>query len=81
MIFVTNYEEEFSYVASFDLNKQEFKPICKIEKEDISDIKWHAETKMATLFRRKVLQIGYINLYGIKRVNSIEFSGRYDKSN
>ncbi|HDR8110116.1 TPA: S9 family peptidase [Bacillus cereus] len=45
VIFVTNYEEEFSYVASFDLNKQEFKPICKIEKEDISDIKWHAETK------------------------------------
>ncbi|PGL56519.1 S9 family peptidase [Bacillus cereus] len=41
VIFVTNYEEEFSYVASFDLNEKKFKPICKIESEDISDIKWH----------------------------------------
>ncbi|MGN4426613.1 S9 family peptidase [Bacillus cereus group sp. MYBK30-1] len=53
VIFVTNYEEEFSYVASFDLDKQEFKPICKIENEEVSTIKWHEETKTGYIVTAK----------------------------
>ncbi|WP_242310723.1 prolyl oligopeptidase family serine peptidase [Bacillus cereus group sp. BfR-BA-01331] len=53
VIFVTNYEEEFSYVASFDLDKKEFKPICKIENEEVSTIKWHAETKTSYIVTSK----------------------------
>ncbi|UYX52133.1 prolyl oligopeptidase family serine peptidase [Bacillus thuringiensis] len=53
VIFVTNYEEEFSYVASFDLDKQEFKPICKIENEEVSTIKWHAEKKTSYIVTSK----------------------------
>ncbi|KFM98989.1 S9 family peptidase [Bacillus clarus] len=45
LIFITNYEEEFAYVASFDISNREFKPICKIENEDVSIIKWYPETK------------------------------------
>jgi dipeptidyl aminopeptidase/acylaminoacyl peptidase len=39
--FVTNYQEEFSYLASFSLSTYEFQPVLRVENEDMKAFKAH----------------------------------------
>jgi dipeptidyl aminopeptidase/acylaminoacyl peptidase len=39
--FVTNYEEEFSYLASFNLSTYEFQPLLKIKNQEMKAFKVH----------------------------------------
>ncbi|MEL3973189.1 S9 family peptidase [Rossellomorea oryzaecorticis] len=39
--FVTNYQEDFSYLASFSLSTYEFQPVLKVENEDMKAFKAH----------------------------------------
>ncbi len=41
--FVTNYGEEFSYIASFDIKNKTFKPVLKKENESVKQLKWNKE--------------------------------------
>lgn len=45
VLFVTNYEDENAYVASYTLDTQEFQVVCKIDHENVSEIKWHKESR------------------------------------
>lgn len=38
--FVTNYEEEFDYLAKYDLEKRSFSPVVSIDKQSIKAIEW-----------------------------------------
>jgi dipeptidyl aminopeptidase/acylaminoacyl peptidase len=40
--FVTNYQEEFSYLASFTLSSYEFQPLLKMKDEEMKTFKAHA---------------------------------------
>ncbi|GBF11909.1 S9 family peptidase [Tepidibacillus sp. HK-1] len=51
--FVTNFEEEFSYVASFNLETKEFATILKLKKEDVTGIKWHEKTRTLYIVTEK----------------------------
>ncbi|MBP3950760.1 S9 family peptidase [Bacillus suaedae] len=41
--FLTNYGEEFSYIASFDLLTKTFEPVLKIETENVTELKWNKQ--------------------------------------
>lgn len=39
--FVTNYGEEFSYIASFDIPSRTFTPVLKLDQESVKEMKWN----------------------------------------
>lgn len=45
VLFVTNFEDENSYVASFQMDTREFKVICKVDQENVSGLKWHKASR------------------------------------
>ena len=45
LYFVTDYDEEYAYVAGFDLEKREFAPVVTFEKEAAAHLKWHAPSR------------------------------------
>ena len=53
ILFVTNYDDDFSYLASFDLETKTFLPLHKFVEEDIFDVQYHKETKTAYVVTMK----------------------------
>lgn len=56
LLFVTNYQEEFAYLASFDLEKDVFEPVLKLDHEDIMGLEWHEASRTAYLTTEKGVQ-------------------------
>lgn len=56
--FITDFESEYSYVAKYDLKKQEFSPVQAIEGESATDLKWHKEQNVFYIITEK----GVINV-------------------
>lgn len=50
---ITNYGEDFSYLAKFDLASREFKKILQFEKEDLTDIKFNRKNNSLNLVSQK----------------------------
>nr|WP_235715015.1 S9 family peptidase [Halalkalibacter akibai] len=44
--FVTNYGEEFSYVASFDIKTKTFEPVLKMKNENVTSLKWNEQQQL-----------------------------------
>ncbi len=63
---ITNYESDFSYLASFELNTKTFTPILKLEQEDMKEIKWHKKTNTLYIVSEK----GVVDLLYAYQVNS-----------
>ncbi|HET7581092.1 MAG TPA: S9 family peptidase [Bacillales bacterium] len=53
VLFVTNYNEEFSYLAQFDLEQRRFEPVLKLENESIMDLKWHKASRTVYIVTEK----------------------------
>ncbi|GGH73865.1 dipeptidyl aminopeptidase/acylaminoacyl peptidase [Pullulanibacillus pueri] len=53
LLFLTNFGEEFSYLARFDIENQAFTPLLKLAKEDMRSLKWHKETETAYIVTEK----------------------------
>lgn len=45
VIFATDYESEFSYVARYDIAQQKYEPLCSIERESVQLIRYHKDTR------------------------------------
>lgn len=56
LLFVTNYEDEFEYVASFDLITREFQVVCKVQNESVKAIKWHKDSRTLYFTTEKGVQ-------------------------
>jgi len=41
LLLTTNDNEAYSYVAEYRLDTREFRPLCKVEGEDVEMIRWH----------------------------------------
>lgn len=41
---ITNYDSDFSYIASFNLNTLTFSPLLQLDGEDIKEMKYHRES-------------------------------------
>jgi len=41
---ITNYDHDFSYIASFDLTTRSFTPVLQLDGEDIKEMKYHRES-------------------------------------
>ncbi|WP_067841730.1 S9 family peptidase [Amphibacillus sediminis] len=63
--FVTNYQEEYKYVAQFDLNTGVFEPLLKIEHEDVQHIKYNKAKHRLYLVTEKGVS-DYLYQYDIK---------------
>lgn len=53
LYFVTNYEDDFSYVAHFNLESRIFAPVIKIENEDVKSITWHKNSQTLYIVTEK----------------------------
>lgn len=51
--FVTDYGNEFNYVAKFDIASKEFSKVLEIENESVETIKWNKEKSMFYLTTEK----------------------------
>lgn len=51
--FITNFDDNFSYLASFNMKSGEFKPLLKIKQESIKHIKWQKTEKAIYIVTEK----------------------------
>lgn len=45
LIFATNYESEYMYIAQYDLTNGSFQPVCHIERENVKKLGWHKDSR------------------------------------
>ncbi|MGZ9585709.1 prolyl oligopeptidase family serine peptidase [Paenibacillus marinisediminis] len=45
LLFATDYDSEFAYVAQYDIANRSFKPLCHIDRESVSALRWHKESR------------------------------------
>ncbi|KOR82274.1 S9 family peptidase [Paenibacillus solani] len=45
VIFATDYESEFSYVARYDITQQKFEPLCRIDRESVQVMRYHKDSR------------------------------------
>ncbi|MGG4103734.1 S9 family peptidase [Paenibacillus lautus] len=53
VIFATDYESEFSYVATYDIPQQKFKPLCRIDRESIQLLRYHKDSRTLYIVTEK----------------------------
>lgn len=53
VLFITNYNEEFSYLASFEIGERQFEPLLKMENESITDLQWDKESRSVYVVTEK----------------------------
>ncbi|MDK8181465.1 S9 family peptidase [Paenibacillus sp. UMB4589-SE434] len=53
VLFVTDYEQEYAYIAQYQLSTKQFKQVCAIEQESVTGIKWHKETRTLYVITEK----------------------------
>ena len=51
--FITDYENDYAYLAKFDLKEKEFSKVLEIENESIDDLKWDKENRTLYLITTK----------------------------
>jgi len=45
LMFATNYESEYTYIAQYDLTNGSFQPVCRIECESVKTLSWHKDSR------------------------------------
>ncbi|BCB02587.1 S9 family peptidase [Bacillus sp. KH172YL63] len=53
VFFTTNYEDEFSYLATFNPSTHEFRPVLKLKNEELTHIKWSEATNKLVISSEK----------------------------
>ncbi|WP_098748525.1 S9 family peptidase [Paenibacillus sp. EZ-K15] len=53
VIFATDYESEFSYVATYDIPQQKFEPLCRIDRESIQLLRYHKDSRTLYIVTEK----------------------------
>lgn len=53
IIFATDYESEFSYVATYDIPQQKFEPLCRIDRESIQLLRYHKDSRTLYIVTEK----------------------------
>ncbi|SEK85908.1 Dipeptidyl aminopeptidase/acylaminoacyl peptidase [Paenibacillus sp. cl141a] len=53
VIFATDYESEFSYVARYDIPQQKFEPLCRIDRESIQLLRFHKDSQTLYIVTEK----------------------------
>ncbi|MGG4094879.1 alpha/beta fold hydrolase [Paenibacillus lautus] len=53
VIFATDYESEFSYVATYDIAQQKFEPLCRIDRESIQLLRYHKNSRTLYIVTEK----------------------------
>lgn len=71
--FITNYEDEFNYLARYDLISKTFKPVLKLDGESIETIKFNKEQNRLYLVTEKGVS-DFIYAYDL-------LTGQYDQLN
>ncbi|MGV2788579.1 S9 family peptidase, partial [Clostridium perfringens] len=53
VIFATDYESEFSYVATYNIPQQKFEPLCRIDRESIQLLRYHKDSRTLYIVTEK----------------------------
>lgn len=53
VIFATDYESEFSYVARYDIPQRKFEPLCRIDRESIQLLRFHKDSRTLYIVTEK----------------------------
>src|SRR5699024_763557 len=53
VLFITNYKEEFAYVAFFDLKQKQFKPLLKLDRENVKNFRYHKPSQQVYIIAEK----------------------------
>lgn len=53
VLFVTDYEAEYAYVARYDIPSKQFTKLCEIERESVSSIQWHKDSQTIYIVTEK----------------------------
>jgi len=53
MIFGTDYDAEYPYVAHYQISTRTFKPLCQIEKESGKSLYWHKDSRTVYIVTEK----------------------------
>ncbi|MBX4146588.1 S9 family peptidase [Paenibacillus lautus] len=53
VIFATDYESEFSYVATYDIPQQKFEPLCRFDRESIQLLRYHKDSRTLYIVTEK----------------------------
>lgn len=53
VLFVTDYEAEYAYVAKYDIPTKQFTKLCEIERESVDSIKWHKDSQTIYIVTEK----------------------------
>ncbi|MEC0257950.1 hypothetical protein PAEVO_37810 [Paenibacillus sp. GM2FR] len=53
VIFATDFESEFSYVARYDIPQQKFEPLCRIDRESIQLLRYHKDSRTLYIVTEK----------------------------
>lgn len=48
LMFATNYDSEYTYMAQYDLSNSTFQPVLRFDQESVSQLRWHKDSR--TLF-------------------------------
>lgn len=64
LLFLTNYNEEYAYLASYNLETKTYKPLFKLD-EDFKTLKWHKESQTAYIVSEKGV-LDYLHAFSLK---------------
>jgi len=53
VVFTTDYDSEFSYVASYHISQRKFEPLCRIERESVQLLRWHEDSRTLYILTEK----------------------------
>ncbi|UHA75550.1 S9 family peptidase [Paenibacillus sp. 481] len=53
VLFATDYESDFGYLAAYHIPTRKFEELYRIPQSNISDIKWHKESRTVILFTER----------------------------
>jgi dipeptidyl aminopeptidase/acylaminoacyl peptidase len=62
---VTDYDQEFAYIAKYDIPSKEFTPVLQFDNESVSTIKWHEASKTLWVKTESGVQ-DYLYTYSIE---------------
>ncbi|NMO95999.1 S9 family peptidase [Paenibacillus lemnae] len=58
VLFVTDYESDYSYIAEYNLNTHQFSPLMQLENEGVKSIKYHKESRTLYIVTEKGVEDG-----------------------
>ncbi|MCR8844637.1 S9 family peptidase [Paenibacillus sp. SC116] len=73
IIFTTDYKAEFAYAAKYTISTGEFQVLFEIPQEDVSELRWHQESRSIYVLTEKGVEDGlYVYAYDTGNLEALK---------